>query len=157
MQIRRALAGDSNSIAIVLQKAFAEYKSIYTLRAFTSTTAAIELVESRLREGPVWVALQNSSIVGTASAVASDKGMYIRGMAVIPEARGQNIGENLLRRIEEYALNLGITRLFLSVTPQLIPAIRFYEHFGFHRTGENQDNLTGEKFYTMEKVLDKTR
>jgi GNAT superfamily N-acetyltransferase len=41
--------------------------------------------------------------VGTVSVVPKGLSLYIRGMAVLPLARGQQIGELLLTHIEKFA------------------------------------------------------
>ncbi|MGH9427851.1 MAG: GNAT family N-acetyltransferase, partial [Terriglobia bacterium] len=57
-----------------------------------SDTPTSEQVQSRMMEGPVWIALHNDAVVGTASAVARGEALYIRSMAILPTARGQGIG-----------------------------------------------------------------
>src|SRR5258708_32770281 len=87
-------------------------------------------------EGPVWVAIDEEEIVGTVSVVAEAESPYIRGMAVLPSARGARIGALLLIHIEEFARREGFSRWFLSTTPFLDRAIRLYERFGFQRTSD---------------------
>ena len=106
-----------------------------------------------MEEGPIWVVVQNDSIVGTASVVAKSDGPYIRGMAVLPAARGQSIGWLLLEHIEHFARAHGFARLFLSSTPFLAQAIRLYEHFGFRRTSGGPHDLLGTPLFTMEQAL----
>jgi len=153
IQIRRACADDASSIALVLYRSFLEYKPYYTPEAFAATAPTSDQVLERMREGPVWVALQNDRIVGTVSVVAKGEGLYLRGMAVLPEARGQGIGWQLLEHIERFAIQNGFKRLFLSTTPFLTPAIRLYEHFGFRRVGEGPYDLFGTPLFTMVKTL----
>ena len=107
----------------------------------------------RIAEGPVWIALQASGVVGTASAVVKGKGLYVRGMAVVPSMQGQRIGLRLLERVEAFALEGGFRRMFLSTTPFLRSAIRMYQHFGFHRSREGPHDLYGTPLFTMQKPL----
>lgn len=155
IQIRKANPDEAPSIASVLYRSFLEYKPYYTPEAFAVTTPTSDRVLERLREGPVWVALQHDHIVGTASAVAKGEGLYLRGMAVLPEARGQRIGWRLLEHIERFAAKKGFKRLFLSTTPFLKAAIRLYEHFGFRRVSEGPYDLFGTPLFTMAKTLKK--
>jgi N-acetylglutamate synthase-like GNAT family acetyltransferase len=92
--------------------------------------------------------------VGTASAISKNDSLYIRGMAVTPNARGKDIGRLLLSYIENFAKANSVPRLFLSTTPFLDRAIRLYENFGFHRTDEGPHDLFGTPLFTMEKILD---
>jgi ribosomal protein S18 acetylase RimI-like enzyme len=153
IKIRKARSDDAASIASVLYSSFKEYEPFYTQKAFSATTPASDKVLERMKEGPVWVALQNDAIVGTISAAVKDDRLYIRGMAVLPTAREQRIGWLLLKYVEKFAVKKGIKRLSLSTTPFLKRAIRLYEHFGFHRTSEGPHNLFGTPLFTMEKIL----
>jgi GNAT superfamily N-acetyltransferase len=106
-----------------------------------------------MSEGPAWVALHNETIVGTASAVIQGAALYIRGMAVLPAARGRKVGELLLEEIESFAATQGLQSLVLSTTPFLSRAIRLYEHFGFVRRSDGPDDLFGTPLFTMVKRL----
>ncbi len=152
--IRLAEAYEAASIASVLYQAFVEYESVYTPEAFSATTPATEQIHLRWGEGPVWVAVQNNSIVGTVSAVPQGEALYIRSMALLPTVRGQGIGRLLLQAIEGFARARGCQRLFLSTTPFLLRAIRLYEHFGFRRSDEGANNLFGTPLLTMVKTLE---
>src|SRR6185437_7822819 len=134
MQIRTATASDTASIAAVLHAAFVEYEPRYTAGGFAATTPSAEQINQRLSEGPIWVVLQEGRVVGTISAVPKEQGCYVRGMAIVPAARGQRIGERLLEQVEQFALEQGAERLYLSTTPFLERAIRLYEHYGFQRS-----------------------
>lgn len=154
IRIRIAVADDVSSIASVLYEAFIEYKSSYTEKGFNVTTPSPEHLMTRINEGPGWVALQDATIVGTVAAVPKSDGLYIRGMAILPAARGQRVGELLLKHIEAYATEHGIKRLYLSTTPFLDRAIRLYENFGFKFCDEGPHDLFGTPLVTMEKFLD---
>jgi GNAT superfamily N-acetyltransferase len=113
-------------------------------------------VLARMQEGPVWVALGEGVMLGTGAAVVKSESIYIRGMAVLPSARGSGVGKRLLRQIEAWAVSEGYARLFLSTTPFLNSAIRLYEKSGFRRTDEGLHDLFGTPLFTMEKTVEKT-
>jgi putative acetyltransferase len=151
--IRRAELADASAISEVLHQSFVEFRSLYTNGGFAATAISAEQIVSRMREGPVWLAHHEDAILGTAAAVAKDKSIYIRGMAVLPRARGSGVGAQLLQHIETWARHEGYNRLFLSTTPFLDSAIRLYERFGFCRTGPELGDLFGTPIFTMEKLL----
>jgi GNAT superfamily N-acetyltransferase len=153
IDIRAALAEDAPAIAVVLYEAFASLRPSYTPEGFAATTPRSEQIAKRMREGPVWVALQDDAVLGTVSAVPRGEALYVRGMAVLPAARGQGIGGLLLAHLEQFALEHGYRRLFLSTTPFLYNAIRLYERFGFLRSSAGPHDLFGTPLFTMEKVL----
>lgn len=147
---------DASSIASVLQESFIEYKASYTSEGFAATTPTSEQVLKRMKEGPLWVALNKERIVGTVSAVAKGAALYIRGMGILPAARGMGIGKLLLRQTEKFAHEQGFERLFLSTTPFLSRAIRLYENYGFMQSSEGPHDLFGTPLFTMEKPLEQS-
>lgn len=153
IEIRLAEASDAPAIASLLAAAFAEYQSLYTPDGYAATAITPEEIVSRIEEGRVWVSISDGLIVGTVSVVLKGKSLYLRGMAVLPAARGQRIGELLLAQVEKFAASTGVQRLFLSTTPFLDRAIRLYEHFGFRRTSEGPEDLFGTPLFTMEKSI----
>lgn len=153
IRVRRATVQDASSIASILHASFVEYEALYTSAAFAATTPTSEQIQQRMNEGPVWVALQDETVVGTVSVVLKQRALYVRGMAILPTARGQKIGTLLLNQVEEFAFQHHVERLFLSTTPFLSRAIRLYEHFGFRRSNEGPHTLFETPLFTMEKTL----
>ena len=88
LRIRLAEPGDAPSIAKVLMDSFIEYKPLYTEQGFAATTPESEQIHDRMNEGPLWVALDGDTIVGTVSAVPKGESLYIRGIGITPAARG---------------------------------------------------------------------
>jgi ribosomal protein S18 acetylase RimI-like enzyme len=152
VQVRRAETTDAPVVAAVLHEAFAEFRPLYTAEGFSATAVSPQVVIERMKAGPVWLALDAAGVVGTASAVAKESSFYLRGMAVLPAARGLRIGERLLQEVEAFARNQGHCRLLLSTTPFLAAAIRLYTRCGFRRC-EGTDDLFGTPLFTMEKAL----
>ena len=155
IRIRPAAADDCAAIAAVLGAAFAEYTPLYTPEGLAATTPASDTILNRLDEGPIWVAEreEDAVIVGTVAAVARERGLYIRSMAVLPSARGHQIGEALFAQVERFAAARGHMRLFLSTTPFLARAIRLYERLGFQQSDEGPHELFGTPLVTMVKTL----
>lgn len=153
IEIRQAALSDAQDIVSLLYESFVEYRSLYTAEGFAATAISEAETIDRMREGPVFVATMNGIVVGTVAIVSKGESLYIRGMAVLPSARGQRIGEQLLTYVEDFAVSHGIRRLFLSTTPFLERAIRLYERFGFARIDEGPEDLFGTPLFTMEKRL----
>jgi len=154
VRIRRAGAGDAAAIASVLRQAFLEFEPLYTPRGFAATRPDAQQVLSRIDEGPLWIASVAGQVVGTASVVGrGGKGLYVRGVAVAPSARGQGIAQSLMREIESFASSMGYRRLYLTTTPFLNGAICLYERFGFTHVPDGADDLFGTPLLTMAKPL----
>jgi putative acetyltransferase len=153
LRIRRAASDDAPVVANILHASFVEYESFYTPPGFAATTPNAQQVLARMREGPVWVALRHIDVIGTVAAVVKDGSLYIRGMAVRPEARRLKAGALLLEHAERFAIEQGCTRLFLSTTPFLDAAIRLYEKSGFRRVEDGGHDLLGTPLFMMEKCI----
>ena len=153
IEILRAGPEDAAEIATVLHDSFVEFKPLYTEAGFAATTPNAELVIARMAEGPVWIAVADQSILGTVAAVIKGSSVYVRGMGVLPAARGSGTGSRLLQQVETWAISNGYARLFLSTTPFLNSAIRLYERSGFRRTEHGFHDLFGTSLFTMEKTI----
>jgi ribosomal protein S18 acetylase RimI-like enzyme len=155
MRVRLAIQTDMPAVASLLARSFLEYKTSYNEKAFAATISTMGELRNRLSEGPVWVAVEGETVVGTVSGVPDGNALHIRSLAVSPGNRGQGLGKMLLNQAEDYAYEKGYTRLILSTTPFLTPAIRLYERCGFRRSNEGPTNRLGTPIFTMTKQLRK--
>ncbi len=153
VEVRLACASDADAIARILYESFAAFESLYTPQGFAATTPDAGQVLSRMQEGPVWIAMLRTQPVGTAAAMRKSNSAYMRGMAVLPGARGSGVGAKLLAQVEHWALKEGCHRIFLSTTPFLSAAIALYENSGFRRTPDPPHHLFGTPLFTMEKLF----
>jgi GNAT superfamily N-acetyltransferase len=136
----------------VLYESFVEYETLYTREGFAATTPKAEQIVARMHEGPVWLACREHRVLGTVAAVGRGQSVYMREMGVVPDARELGIGAGLLEQVERWATDQGGLRIFLSTTPFLNAAIRFYERFGFRRTDEGPHDLSRTPLFTMERM-----
>jgi putative acetyltransferase len=150
MTIRLAEEQDAEAISATLQAAFAEFQKLYTPAAFSATTPTSDQIAERFAEGPIWIAELADTIVGTVATAPQGTELYVRSMAVRPEARGSGIGARLLNTVEAFAAAHGYRRLLLNTTPFLLAAVQLYERHGFRYTGQQPD-LFGTQLLTMAK------
>jgi GNAT superfamily N-acetyltransferase len=154
VRIRQAVGTDAPAIAEVLYHSFVEFQALYTAAGFAATVLDAQQVSQRIDEGPVWVALWNDQIAGTASAVRqTEDSLYVRGIAVVPSARGHGLAASLLQEVEDFAKSSRCRRLFLTTTPFLSGAIRLYERFGFTLVPDGTADLFGTPLLTMTKPI----
>src|SRR5712692_2565312 len=153
MKIRLAASSDASAVANLIFRSVLEYRSSYTDEAFAATCPSSIEVENRMSEGPIWMAIEDETVVATVSGVPVGSALLVRSLAVLPSERGQGTGELLLDQVENYAYENGYTRLVLSTTPFLTPAIRLYEQFGFRRSSEGLSDRLGTPIFTMVKEL----
>ena len=150
-KIRRAVPNDAAAVAALLYKAFVEYKSSYTEKGFEATTPELDEIERRVTKKAVWVVTDSNTIVGTVSVFPQNDQLYVRSLAVSPDARGKGVGKMLMDHVHEMAFANGCSLIKLTTTPFLLPAIKLYEQFGFEAQGN--DDLFGTPLIWMTKSL----
>jgi ribosomal protein S18 acetylase RimI-like enzyme len=143
VEIRLAIEEDAEDISEILRLSFAEFESDYTPAAYAIVTPPAEEITGRFAEGPMWVAVRNGQLTGTVSVVPETDRLYIRSMAVLPNAQGLGIGKRLMLAVEKYGIEKGFDSLFLYTTHFSADAIRLYERLGFIK---DQDT-TAESWY----------
>jgi ribosomal protein S18 acetylase RimI-like enzyme len=156
--VRFATPEDAEAISGILRVAFSQFKNDYTPEAFEVVTPPATEIAMRFAAGPQWVAVVDDNPVGTVSVFPEPDHLYIRSMAVLPEAQGLGVGKKLLYAVEAYAVEVGFERLFLHTTYFSKSALRLYEKFGFQKTNDT----TAEEWYGtpglgMEKKLVKSQ
>lgn len=152
--IRPATPEDAESISKVLFEAFGVYRENYTPEAFEVVTPKADEVAGRFAEGPMWVAEMEGDVVGTVSLTTEQEGLYIRSMAVSPNAQGNGAGHKLLDAVDEFAATTDNERIFLYTTYFVPGAKEMYEKHGF----EWVRDTTAEEWYgtlglEMEKAI----
>jgi GNAT superfamily N-acetyltransferase len=87
-----------------------------------------------------------------ASDSAKDKIKYsslgILSIAVDPAFQRRSVGELLMQRAEELAWENGYEQLHLSVHPDNLPAVKFYEKLGWEKLVGESD-WTGKMFKSL--------
>jgi N-acetylglutamate synthase-like GNAT family acetyltransferase len=153
-EVRLARSEDAESISELIREAFGQFESEYTKEAFEYTTPGVEVVRDRFAEGPLWVAVEDETMVGTVSGLPEPERFYIRSMAVKPNAQARGIGQRLLEALEAHARESGFEKLYLYTTFVLPGARKLYEKNGFYvvreTTPEEWCNMAGLE---MEKEL----
>jgi GNAT superfamily N-acetyltransferase len=152
--IRRAADNDAPGILVCLEAAFAPYRDFYTPAAYLDTVLTPETLRERLASMQIFVALAPpGQVVGTiACNLLSPEEGHIRGMAVLPAWQSAGIAAQLLSRAKDELRKQKCTRITLDTTEPLRRAMRFYEKFGFRRSGKITD-FFGMPLFEYEKPL----
>lgn len=130
-EVRLATRGHAEAISVLIHEAFSPFESQYTPDAFEYTTPGVDVIRERFVEGPIWIAVENGTIIGTVSGLPDGDRFYIRSMAVKPTVQGKGVGQRLLEILEEHARASGFERLYLYTTFVLPAARKLYEKNGF--------------------------
>jgi GNAT superfamily N-acetyltransferase len=128
---RLATEDDAGEISWVLLNAFGAYRENYTPDAFDVVTPDTDEIVRRFGEGPQWVVEIDDDVVGSVSVTTEPEGLYIRSMAVRPDAQGKGVGHKLLDAVNEYADESEHDRIFLYTTYFVPGAKEMYEKHGY--------------------------
>jgi RimJ/RimL family protein N-acetyltransferase len=82
------------------------------------------------------VAVDRDSLVGLANLGRRDDRTWVGGVGVVPERRGEGLGERLMRELLDRARDVAASGMTLEVILENTPAIRLYEKLGFEPTRE---------------------
>jgi GNAT superfamily N-acetyltransferase len=138
-EVRKAHQDDAEAILTCLAAAFEAYRHEYTPEAFQDTVLCTEMLQRRLQEMAILVAVAESRVVGTIGYQAHGAEGHLRGMAVLPEWHGTGVASRLLHCAESELQKLGCMCATLDTTEPLQRAMHFYERHGFQASGKVRD------------------
>ena len=139
--IRRATLAHAGAILNCLASAFAYYRDRYTAAAYADTVLSSETIRERMASMALFVAsAPGGEIVGTIGCQVTSPGEgHLRGMAVLPSWQGHGVAADLLTAAEAELRNQHCARITLDTTEPLERAMRFYEKYGYRRSGSVAD------------------
>lgn len=142
--VRRAVPADFDVVGEITARSYVEDGHLPPGIDYIDT---LRDAATRAREAELWVAVEDGSgqLLGSvtfaapgtsyAEVSADDEGEF-RMLAVDHAARGQGVGEALVRLCIDRARELGLSGLSMSTQPSMTPAHRVYERLGFVRLPE---------------------
>lgn len=93
------------------------------------------------------IAYSETVPVGMVSCRESGDHAELMSMWVVPDARGQGIGDSLVQAVIEWAIDRGVEVLRLGVAEGNVRATQLYRRYGFHDAGESNEFC--EKMMTL--------
>lgn len=92
--------------------------------------------------GFIFFAMKDDKVVGTVALMPIGKAgiLELTKMAVLPEERGQKIGQQLLQHCLDFGKIENLEALILYSNTKLENAIYLYRKFGFKQLGLEKDN-----------------
>jgi GNAT superfamily N-acetyltransferase len=146
MEIIRARAEDTDLIAPL----FDAYRQFY--QAPSDVEASRKFIFERLtnNESIIFLAMDHGRALGFVqlyplfASVALQSLWLLNDLFVDVAARKQRVGEKLMKRAEQFALETGSRGLFLRTATNNYPAQRLYEKCGW---------VKDEKFYRYDRIF----
>jgi ribosomal protein S18 acetylase RimI-like enzyme len=130
MEIRFAKVSDAPLIHDLMMNAFMIYKDEAPPSSALEET--VQSVAAALKEGEQCIiVVVNHVPVGMVRYQFIKDGLYFYRLSVIPEKQGQGIAKNLLKSLEEYALNVGVHTLLCKVRMTVPKNIYLYSSIGY--------------------------
>lgn len=104
-----------------------------------------------------WIAEVDGRRAGCVFCVAADQDTAkLRILLVDPDARGQGVGRELIRRCVDFAREAGYARMILWTNDPLVSAARLYTEAGFRITAEEPHHSFGVDLIGQTYDLDLT-
>ncbi len=104
--------------------------------------------------GTIFMAIVGGMAVGTVALIpAGDGVLELTKMAVSTEFQGMGIGDKLMARCVEYAVEHGVHTMWLESHTRLAPAISLYRKHGFIEVQTDPDSLYSRADIKMQLAL----
>jgi len=107
---------------------------------------------SEIQAGRVWVAQEESRIVGTIVQYETEHGFYIDTVAALPAKQGKGVGRALLTFAEDEARRRGYTSIYLCTNSKMTENQVFYPRIGYVEYERKHDGGYDRVFYAKALV-----
>jgi len=147
ISIAAATLGDARALAALRTGVAQEMTREFGAGHWSARPGKAQVVR-QLRASQVLVARQGADIIGTVRLVQPvlgaidssaftqvEKPLYVLGLAVAPQCRGQGVGRQLMAAAQDAALTSGAQALWLDAYEHAAGAGPFYMKCGFRRVG----------------------
>ncbi|RUU88868.1 MAG: GNAT family N-acetyltransferase [Mesorhizobium sp.] len=131
MKIRRALAGDLQTVVSLTEAAYAPYTALLGAPPIPVT----EDYAPRIEGGEVWGLESGGGLAGLITLERHDDHAMIFSVAVSPDFQGKGFGIALLKHADELTRLWGLPEIRLYTNARMERNIALYLAYGFHETG----------------------
>ncbi len=137
--IRPALESDAVAATEVIRAAYAPWMA--RLDDLPDITAG---VVEEIGTARVWVAADDTGILGYLSAGFAEDHVHIANIAVHPDAAGQGIATALIAHVTDAARSAGVAVMWLATHRAMSRNVRFYERRGWAVSGREGSKVMME-------------
>jgi ribosomal protein S18 acetylase RimI-like enzyme len=151
MTLRRALAGDLQTVVSLTEAAYGHYTALFGAPPMPVT----EDYAPRIERGEVWLLESGSELTGLIVIERHPDHAMIFSVAVSPALQGKKLGIALLNFADEQARLWGLPEVRLYTNSRMERNIALYTAYGFHETGRRSNPYRpGWTLVDMAKALD---
>lgn len=136
IRLRPAVADD---VADLQAMAYAAYEG-YVARIGRRPAPMTADYARAVREGRVWVAVDNGVLVGLAVLVPQQDHLLLENIAVSPAVQGQGVGSRLLALAEDLARKHGLCDVRLYTNEAMTENLAYYPRRGYRETHRAEQN-----------------
>jgi ribosomal protein S18 acetylase RimI-like enzyme len=153
MTIRRALAGDLQTVVSLTEAAYAPYTALFGAPPIPVT----EDYAPRIKRGEVWLLEDGDRLAGMLTLERHDDHAMIFSIAVSPDFQGKGFGIALLKHADEQTRLWRLPEVRLYTNARMERNIALYLAYGFHETGRRPNPYRpGWVLVDMAKAVDET-
>ena len=153
MTLRKALAGDLQTVVSLTTTAYAPYSALFGAPPIPVT----EDYAPRIARGEVWLLESGGELAGLLTLERHDDYAMIFSVAVAPEFQGKGFGIALLKHADEQTCLWGLPEVRLYTNARMERNIALYLAYGFHETGRRPNPYRpGWVLVDMAKPVDET-
>lgn len=153
MTIRRALAGDIQTVVALTEAAYAPYNAILDAPPIPVT----EDYAPRIANGEVWLLESGGELAGVLTLERHEDHAMIFSVAVSPAFQGKGIGIKLLNHADQQTRSWGLPETRLYTNARMERNIALYLAYGYRETGRRPNPYRpGWVLVDMAKPVDET-
>lgn len=130
MEIKFAEVSDAPIIHDLMIKAFLEYKDDVPPSSALEETVQSVLIALKVGEQGL-ISYVDNQPVGMVRFQLKEEGLYFYRLSVIPEKQGIGIAKKILRSLEDFAIEKGVSTIFCKVRMTVPKNIKLYSSIGY--------------------------
>ncbi|KNX77078.1 GNAT family acetyltransferase [Pseudomonas sp. 250J] len=130
IRLRRAMPDDADEVAVLVAEAY----SPYIARIGRVPAPMLDDYRQVVQDDEVFVAIQDTRIVGVLVLRQEGSVMLLVNVAVLPDCKGQGIGRRLMAFCEEHARATGCMAVRLYTHERMVENIEIYRKAGYRET-----------------------
>lgn len=124
---RRAGPADAATVAAITNAAYAKWVPVIGRKP----KPMLADYNAAIRDHLIDLAMLDDRVVGLIELIPAADHLLLENIAVDPAAHGQGIGRQLMRRVEQHAIEMGLPMVRLYTNKAFATNLDFYRRLGY--------------------------